>query len=170
MKEIGERLDFAFERTRALQASDKNKMRKPAQFDAKFEVGDFVLLRARSAREGRLEERDEEGKFVSIPQKLRSDYVGPYEMLRWGPGKRSCTISINGKEVTHNVNRLIKHHVWDDVHLSTDDKKLVAPKLKEPPTVDDIILFPTAMTRDHACAFGVGRVIDATNANNVKFQ
>ena len=140
------------------------------QFDPKFEEGDFVLLRARSAKEGRLEERDAEGKFVSIPQKLRSDYVGPYEMIRWGAGKRSCTININGKEVSHNVNRLVKHHVWDEVHLSTDDKKLVAPKLREPPAHGELIIFPMAHTQDHNCPFGVGKVIDSTDPKNVKVQ
>ena len=40
-------------------------------------------------------------------------------MTRW-VGDRHCAISMYGKEVVYNVNRLVKHHVWDDVHMRTD--------------------------------------------------
>ena len=77
------------------------------------------MLQARSAREGRLEERDGEGKIISLPEKLRNKFTGPFKMLRWRD-ERHCVIEIEGKQHAHNVNRLIKHHVWDDIHMRTD--------------------------------------------------
>ena len=41
------------------------------------------MLRARAAEEGRLIDRDEEGKYIKLPEKLRNPYVGPYKMLVW---------------------------------------------------------------------------------------
>jgi hypothetical protein len=120
-QEIAQRLDTAFDRARALQtaAAQKNKDRQPEQSKPDFKPGDFLLLKARSAKDGRLVERGEGGIAIPLPQKLRNNFVGPYEMVRWA-GDRYCVIRIENKEIIHNVNRLIKHHVWDDVHISTD--------------------------------------------------
>jgi transposase InsO family protein len=85
VQEITGRLDFAFGRARELQAitAEKNKARKPEQFQPKFKPGDFLLLKARAANESRLEEKDENDRHVSIPEKLRNQFVGPYRMVRW---------------------------------------------------------------------------------------
>jgi len=121
VKKIIKNSEKAFEKARDLQkaAADKNKTRRAGQFKPDFKPGDFLLLMSRSAREGRLEEKDEEGKPIPIPEKMRNKYVGPFKMLRWA-GERQCAIEIRGEEQIHNVNRLIKHYVWDDVHPRTD--------------------------------------------------
>ena len=64
--------DFAFERAKSLQAiaSERNKARKPGQYKPDFKAGDLLLLQERAPKEGRLEERDEEGKAIPISEKL----------------------------------------------------------------------------------------------------
>ena len=108
---ITEKLEFAFKRARERQAiaAERNKARQPEQFKPDFKAGDFLLVRARAAEEGRLIERDEGGKFISIPEKLRNLFIGPYKILGWA-GERYCRIDVNGTEKVYNVNRLIKHH------------------------------------------------------------
>ena len=50
--------------------------------------------------------------------KLRFPWTGPYKFIRW-VGERKCAIDKDGKEVTYNVNRLFKHHRWDEHHFDT---------------------------------------------------
>ena len=121
VKEITERLDKAFGKARNLQkaAATENKSRKPQQFKPNFKPGHFLWLLARSARKGRLERKNEEGKDIPLPEKIRNKYTGPFKMLRW-VWERHCGIEIRGEEQVHNVNRLVKHHVWDDIHERTD--------------------------------------------------
>ena len=77
--ELTHRLETAFNRTRELQkvAAERNKARQPPQFKPDFKAGDYLLLHAREAKEGRLEERTEEGKIIPLPTKLRSIVTGP---------------------------------------------------------------------------------------------
>jgi hypothetical protein len=114
-----------------------------------------------------------EGKMVAIPEKLRNKFTGPYRMIRWA-GDRYCVIDMNGKEVMHNVNRLIKHHAWDDVHPHTDappgEKLAAAPERTPTPTEGSLIVFPTTYNDEHKCFFGVGRVIEVRGPNNIFFQ
>ena len=116
-------MEFAFKRTDELQqkAAEKNQKRMPEKFTPEFKPGDYLLLQARSAKESRLEEKDEEGKTIPLPEKLRNQFIGPYRMIRWrDKHMRYCVLDIEGEEVTHNVNRLLKHHIWDDVHHDTN--------------------------------------------------
>ena len=72
MKEITKNLEKTVGEARKLQkaAADWNKSTKSQQFKPNFKPGDFLLLLARSAREGRLERKDEEGKDIPIPEKI----------------------------------------------------------------------------------------------------
>jgi hypothetical protein len=165
-------LEKAFERVKMLQeaASKRNKERQPDQYKPSFKPGDYLLLFARSAKDGRVEEKDEEGRDITLPTKLRNAFTGPYKMVRW-LGERKCIILMDGKEVAHNVNRLIKHHAWDDVHITTSEKK-VSPAMEEekPPSPSELIIFPMAITKDHKAPFGVGQVIKVRGPNDVFIQ
>ena len=128
------------------------------------------MLYAREAREGRLEEKGEDRKFIPIPSKIRNTLIGPFEMVRW-VGERYCIIKINGKEIMHNVNRLVKHHVWDDVHIRTDiQERTPAPAEDTPLKVGELIVFPTAYNEQHKCVFGVGKVLQVVGPNDINFQ
>ena len=160
--DIAQRLDFAFKRVRKLQekASARNKERRPPQTKPDFRPGDLLLLMERSAKEGRIEERTAEGKAIPLPEKLRLTYTGPYTMLRWC-GDLKCVIDMNGKAVAHNVNRLIKHHSWDDQHPMTDTPR--PPPTPAPPRTPgkgEIFAFLTAVNEENKCDFGLGRVIE----------
>ena len=127
-------------------------------------------MKKRTAGENRLEERDEEGKFVPLPEKLRNVFTGPYEMVRWA-GERHCTIQIKDKEVRVNVNRLIKHHVWDDEHVSTDaPPKIAPPRPDDRPMIGELVVFPMAENAEHKCAFGVGKVLQIRSEQDVLVQ
>ena len=168
VKDITDKLEFAFDLARERQkvAAERNKARKHAQYKPNFKPGDFILLMERAAKEGRLEEKDEEGKHISIPHKLRNRYTGPYEMVRWA-GERHCTILMRGKEVTHNVNRLIKHHVWDEEHMCTDRPHRVEEREETRPEIGDLIVFPSTYNSEHKCIFGMGRVMEIRSAEDV---
>ena len=170
VEKITSTLEFAFKRTRELQetAAEKNKARKPEQHKPDFKKGDYLLLQARSAKEGRLEARDENGKQIPLPEKLRNQFTGPFRMIGWS-GARSCILETGkGKHVTHNVNRLIKHHIWDEIHSDTNVKR---QKLPEQPEIDrpleagELIAFTTKQTADNNCIFGIGRILPKTDAN-----
>jgi hypothetical protein len=72
VQELAKRLEFAFNRARTLQAiaAKRNKARQPEQYTPKFKPGDFLLLQERAAKEGRLEEKDDEGKSIAILRNL----------------------------------------------------------------------------------------------------
>ena len=109
--------------------------------------------------------------MVTIPEKLRNPFTGPYRMIRWA-GDRYCVIDMNGREVTHNVNRLVKHHVWDDVHTRTDTTTLDTHTrtTESTPGTATLIVFPTTYNEEHKCYFGVGRVIKVRGPNDIYFQ
>ena len=172
VKEITENLDRAFGKARELQkaAAARNKARKPQQFKPNFKPGDFLLLLARSAREGRLEARDDEGKEIPIPEKIRNKYTGPFKMLRW-VGERHCGIEIRGQEQVHNVNRLVKHYVWDDIHERTDITSTRIPLTHVPtPEKGEMILFLTTYNKENKCHFGVGEILEVKSRENFEFQ
>jgi len=170
---ISEKLEAAFARTRELQriAADRNKARKPTQFKPDFKPGDLLLLYARAAVEGRIEEKTEDGKSIPLPKKLRNSLIGPFEMVRW-VGERYCVIRVGGREVVHNVNRLVKHHAWDDTHTQTDTPKQTRETIipTTPPHVGELIVFPTTYNEQHKCVFGMGRVLEIKSGNAVVFQ
>jgi hypothetical protein len=172
VQNITQKLEFAFglARERQKTAAEKNKARKHTQFKPIFNPGDFILVMERAAKEGRVEERDEKGEYISIPEKLRNRYTGPYEMVRWA-GERHCTILVKGKEMTYNVNRLIKHHVWDDAHIRTDNSVRRDPERREPPAkINDIIAFPSTYNAEHKCIFGMGKILEIRGPEDVLVQ
>ena len=172
VQSICDRLEFAFKRSRDLQAiaAEKNKARKPEQTKPNFAPGDLLLLQARSAKEGRLEERDEEGKHIPIPTKLQNPFTGPFRMIRWD-GERHCVIETEGGETTHNVNRLVKYHTWEGMDTSAIRTREPAPPPREaPPKPGEIVVFRTSYSDTHHCLFGVGRVIQVIGPNDIHFQ
>jgi hypothetical protein len=170
--DIQEKLDFAFKRAQERQATaaEQNKARRPEQYKPTFKVGDFLLVMARAAEEGRLIDKDEEGKFIKLPEKLKNQYIGPYKMIGWA-GERYCKLDVAGVEKTYNVNRLIKHYVWDEDHLCTDKipKKPLETPL-EPLKTGDLFIFPMEYNDEHRCVFGMGKVLEIKGRNNIFFQ
>jgi transposase InsO family protein len=169
------RLKNSFERVRVLQAmaSERNKDRQKMQSEPTFKPGDHVLLFARSAKEGRLEVKGEDGEAISLPTKLRNAFIGPYKMVRY-VGPRKCVILVKGKEMVYNVNRLIQHYPWDDEHLTTSERAvvqpIVRPKLSEPAVVGDIVVFPLGQGLLQAAPFGVGRLMAIRGEFSIKVQ
>ena len=101
---------------------------------------------------------------------MRNKFTGPFKMLRW-MGERKCVIEIKGEEHTHNVNRLVKHYVWDDIHERTDVTSTHLPLTPaQAPTIGEMVLFQTAFNRENTCLFGVGRVLEVRGRENVLFQ
>ena len=62
-------------------------------------------------------------------------------MLKWA-GDRYCVIDMNGKEVAHKLNRLIRHHAWDDANMRTDVAKDPTGVASTAPTAGTMIVFP----------------------------
>lgn len=96
-------------------------------------------------------------------------------MIRWkDKSKRYCVLDIEGEEVTHNVNRLIKHHI--ECHQSTDAKstkkqKETLEKEKEeeaPLKVGDIII--TTNHVETKCPFGVAKVLEIKGTKIIECQ
>ena len=117
-----------------------------------------------------MERKDEEGKDIPIPEKIRNKYTGPFKMLRW-VGERHCGIEIRGEEQVHNVNRLVKHHVWDDIHERTDIISTRLPLTHVPtPEKGEIILFLTTYNKENKCLFGVGEILEVKSRENFEFQ
>ena len=90
-------------------------------------------------------------------------------MLRWA-GDCYCVIDMNGKEVAHNLNRLIRHHAWDDANMRTDVPKNPPSVAGAAPNTGTIIAFPTTYNEEHRCVFGLGKVIEVRGPNNIHFQ
>lgn len=161
-------LEAAFEKAKLCQAvaSEKNKARQPAQYEPDFKAGDYLLYYKRTAKEGRVEE----SKDVSLPRKLQNPFAGPFKMLRW-TGPRAVALEIAGKEFIVNVNRVIKHHVWDDVHMTTSETKTTQrPPDEEALQADEIIVFPMGVNSEQAAPFGIGRIMEIRGPNNILIQ
>jgi len=117
-------------------------------------------------------ERDGGGKFIPVPEKLRNQFVGPFKMIGWA-GERYCRINVAGIEKIYNVNRLIKHHIWDAENLSTDTtqrerEQKISPR--RPPEIGEIIVFPMECSEKHRCIFGMGKILEIKGKNNIFFQ
>lgn len=71
-----------------------------------------------------------------------------------------------------NVNRLVKHHMWDDIHTCTDmpAETRRTHALETPPKIGDLIVFPTTYNEQHKCVFGVGKILELNSVNNMIFQ
>jgi hypothetical protein len=120
-----------------------------------------------------------------LPGKLRNPWLGPYKMVRW-VGDRKCVILENKKEVEYDVNRLFKHHSWDEDHFDTSGlvpgaepvpKEARGRKAKTgyvalpatPPEIGEAIIFPLDMAPDHNAPFGVGRILKV-RGEKLQFQ
>jgi hypothetical protein len=179
-EEIVKRLRKAFELARQaqIQTSKANKERDTRKFtNPVFRPGDHVFLWESSSEQTRIQRDIEsvQGHKGRLPTKLTNKWTGPFPVVRMD-GTRYCVISKNGTEVRHNVNRLIKEHTWSEHHTDTMRafEKLEA---KERPESKDrriktgeIVVFPKNMTDDDPLPFGVGRILDDTNQNDLQFQ
>jgi transposase InsO family protein len=184
-RRISERLAQAFEQAREAQrkSAEANQARdKRQRWDPEFCEGDDLYLWERSAEESRL--RQDIAYAVgrpggSLPSKFVNKWTGPYKFLRMN-GARYAWILKGGVEVRHNVNRLWKHHRWDDLHSDTMTA-LMKPRVKEPsatassatstaelptakPTdefkIGELIAFPKEVGDDDSLPFGIGKIID----------
>ena len=112
---------------------------------------------------------------------------GPFEIV----GKITqnvYTVNVEGKETKANVNRLSKHKPFNtsksDTSVEPDGWLVRAGKVppdavpvaenQQVQTRDvkagEMIVFPTEMTNDFACPFGVGKVIEAHAGGKLFFQ
>ena len=151
------------------KASDANKERKPLQYEPDLKEGDLVMLQARSAQESRIEETDEKGHRITLPEKLRNPFIGPFRILAWkGEDKRKCILDID-KRIAHNVNRLIKHEVWDDVNTDTNKKpKLrIEPEEKKSLATGDMIVYRNKKLKN---PFGVGKILACEDKSDIIVQ
>ena len=202
VKRITNAMEFAFDRAKRLQAesNDRNAERAPNQYKPDFKEGDFLMVWERSAEEAKLKiDAKSDGKAEVqkvaghpvgvVPGKLRNPWTGPYKMIRW-EGERKCVVLVTNqgapKEVTYNVNRLFKHHRWDEEHFDTS--KLVSGAVPEaraatkkakpsyaaiasnPPRVGEVIIFPLPVAIGHRSPFGVGRILAVIKNKNLEFQ
>jgi hypothetical protein len=192
---VAEQLQRAFARAREKQlaAAEANRERcTDKQYKPDFKVGDMLYVWRRAARESRLEAdiREAGGRVpakgrVTIPTKLQNPWQGPYEMKAW-EGERHCILNVDGKLERVSVTRLTKQHPWDDGHQDTQCAFRGAPVAVDEPEVPEadeargsknypvkdgeLIVFPTEVSEEHPMPFGVGRVVDATNQNDLQFQ
>lgn len=171
------------------EMTERNRARiAQNQYDPDFKEVDLLLVWEKSNAESRLEgdvrrlEGDQGGK---LPGKLRNPWRGPYRM-KGRKNERNCIIERNGKEEIFNVNRLIKHSVWDEQHPDTSGvmteiskKQKVAQDAKKPawkstkvgsPKAGEIILFPYKMTTVHRMPVGIGEVLEVKQDNTIHFQ
>ena len=167
VQDILDKLEFAFREARRRQqaVSDKNKERKPTQHQPSFVKGDWLLVFGRSAKEGRLELKDEDGKAIPLPEKMRNQFHGPYRMLAWS-GKRNCILDVKGKKQTFNVTRLIKKDAWSDAIRDTDEP--IAPqKPSQLPEIGDFIVIPTDTTDAEECLLDIGKVLEIRDPDDI---
>jgi len=181
-------LNRAFEHTREAQIETamKNKARSTRNCtDPEYKVGDMLYLWEKSSEESRLrhEIREIEGhKGRKLPSKLVNPWGGPYKVVKI-LDKRYCVIDKGGHEVKHNVNRLAKQHRWDEWHADTaepfgpllKDKPMIAPGLEKAQKSRDVkagetIVFPMNMSDLHPLPFGVGRVVEVKDRQDLRFQ
>jgi hypothetical protein len=181
VRRIKTRLQAAFDLTRERQAraSEKNRERDTRQrVEPDWKPGDQLLLWEVSTSQTRLQKDilamiGHEGSSVST--KLRDRWTGPYPCVRMEGNY--AWIFKDGKEVRHNVNRLVKHHAWDEFHPDTAqgllkkqaDTKSV-PKVAHKIEPNSIIVFPKERSDNDQLPFGVGRVLTVRSPKDISFQ
>ena len=181
---IAQKLNFAFNKARELQteaARRNQELKCTNKYNPDFKEGDWLLVWEKSANEGRLQgpAAGKGEQAVSLPNKLRNPWQGPYKMVRWS-GERKCVVQKEGKEVEYNVNRLTKQYPWDDDHLDTSqklDRKEEEEEntdrnngLKTDIQIGEVVVFQMAITETHRAPFGAGRVLQVRNSEDIVFQ
>ena len=159
----------------------------PEQYKPDFKEGDWLMVWEKNAKESRLPKEVQKisGAKSVLPGKLRYPWQGPYKMLHW-VGERKCVVDKNGKATEFNVNRLFKHHSWDEKHFDTSgmvrgatpSPRLAVKKTKPsfiaipatPPQVGEVIIFVLPVAEGHRSPFGVGRILAVVNADDLEFQ
>ena len=170
---------FEYARKCQAEAAQLNAMRRDVgRTDQQFNKGDSVFYWYDKSSEG----RTDIGR-VTIPGKWRNWWHGPFGIV----GKITqnvYTVNVEGKETKANVNRLSKHKPFNTLKSDTSvepDGWLVRGGKVPPDAVPvaenqqvqtrdvkagEMIVFPTDMTNDFACPFGVGKVMKLMRAEN----
>lgn len=110
----------------------------------------------------------------SVSSKLRDRWSGPYPCIRM-EGHYAWILK-DGKEVKHNVNRLVKQHVWDDFHPDTaqgvlsERKQGESKRVLEKVTPHAVIVFPKERCDRDPMPFGVGLVTAVRSPKDISFQ
>jgi hypothetical protein len=140
------------------------------EYEPDLNVGDNLLVWAKSVNETRLEE---DGTAV-LPGKLVPMLIGPYEMVG-RPGKRKVEVLKDGKVEQYNVNRVVRQIPWDEHHPDTSglmqQRALVdMDYLQGEAAVGQIVIFGYTENQRHQSPFGVGRITEVVSSDDLRFQ
>ena len=150
-----------------------NKSRTDAPL---FEVDkDSVYYWTNSAAEHRVQ-TGEGNQYAPLRDKWGYWWQGPYKVVARN-GNRHYTISVNGKSVKANVNRLTRAHQWSPQNPDTSKwtTNISAPA-NAPSFVQHnerstrreaghIIIFTTEISDMHPCPFGIARLLHKPEHN-----
>jgi transposase InsO family protein len=190
---------WALARTMQKSVAETNAQRRPQGVNVTFNQGDLVYIWGPTIDDRRLHRtrpsagESQEDKLrrlalesVKLPGKLSNKWSGPFTVIRKATNLY-YTIDKHGIEKNYHVNRLTKHHSWDDIASDTStwfQKEGVLPTRAERITSQiqpegdkkvevkegDFIIFPMLMSDTNPWPVGIGKVIDASNKNHISFQ
>ena len=162
---------FTLARNKQYAQARENKDRSNAQTNPDFKPGDWLYVYMKNASESRL---DKVGG-ASLPTKWTYPWQGPFKMIRQLTNNK-CMISMRGRNVEMNVNRLCKHKQWDDLHITSDIQKDSVVIEQAPPFYltdlmnEDIIVLHNTMTDEGKLPFVVAKILDQSNQQDIKVQ
>ena len=193
---IHQNLKQAFELARQQQYASavENYERANHKTNPDFKVNDLLYLWEHSSKESHnsksAHEDERKVRDQKLPKKWTNPWTGPYPFLKFVSARRAVILK-NGKEETHNVNRLTKHTSWDSVNPDTNEWCLQNKKRtgyspasvkpltgNEPLPVPDtwvflpgeIFVIPMSITEENTIPFGIGKVISHIQGENIHFQ
>src|SRR4051812_37094489 len=80
-------------------------------------------------------------------------------------GERVYTTSTDSYDITYGMT-----HTYAQTHQTPNHSNTPTAIPRPPLTKGTLIVFPTTYNSEHKCRFGLEKVLDATNPNNVVFQ
>ena len=155
-------------------AERRDKNRKPTPI---FAMNERLWFWAKSNAEHRIMTNDEE-ETATLRHKWSNMWQGSYGIIR-KQDPRHYILSIKGKEIVANVNRLSRQPKWseeiDDTakwinHLQPSNSKptLIRGTIiqdKAQIQINHIICFPTVMTKEYPCPVSIGKVTKIQDDN-----
>ena len=114
---------------------------------------------------------------VRVPNRLRSDWTGPHEVLRRSKNSPNVYVirhNSTASEISVNVNRLRLHERWSDTvdstsrdPLSSEPESSAEWKVRGVPEVGDLFAFPLS---NDDFPFGVGKLLERRSDDSLHFQ
>jgi hypothetical protein len=157
-----------------------------------FNPGDKVYVWEKSSKESLVDNLGSPD-IIRLPQKWINPWSGPFDFLRW-ISERKCMIDYYGTPTEYHVNRLTKHHSWDNVNPDTNEwclrnrkrgdgevAQADAPAVfseSDPVPIPpgfallpgEIFVFPMEVDGENSMPFGMGRVLSHTPGQFIEFQ